>query len=132
MKIDLFRHAQSELNVGVQKRNINLTDVGIQQAKELTGDYDIVIVSELKRAQQTLEHSKITFKHKIITKECSEIGEPWETSKQFRERVRKFHSSLKAFEPTQRVAVITHYFFIMTMTGYALDNAEKIEWDPNL
>lgn len=54
------RHAQSYENIGVSRIDSPLTDYGVEQAKLLTGNYDCVIVSPLRRAIETLHYSNIT------------------------------------------------------------------------
>ena len=60
MNITVMRHAQSTHNAsGDNSWNVGLTEEGRLQAREVSGEYDLVICSTLRRAQQTLEFSSI-------------------------------------------------------------------------
>ena len=54
------RHAESQGNVGSNTIDSPLTPAGIEQAKLLSGHFDLVVVSPLRRAQETLHYSRIT------------------------------------------------------------------------
>ncbi len=59
--ITLVRHAQSEAQA---KQNQDMYDPGItnlgkEQASNVEGHFDLVIISTLKRTKETLEHSKV-------------------------------------------------------------------------
>ena len=132
MPIHLIRHAESQNNVGGRIWNCDITENGRQQASKLQGHYDLVIVSELKRAQETLKHSNITFDSKIVTKDCAEMGELHKEDKPlFQERTLKFREYLKTLDSNKNIAVVSHYFFVYTMSGLHMPNAHKIEdWSP--
>ena len=60
--ITLLRHAESTYNLyNLDEINCDLSDNGVKQAFKLKGHYDMVIVSPLKRAMNTLKLSKITY-----------------------------------------------------------------------
>ena len=56
--LHFLRHAESVYNANQENKmfNCGLTDKGILQASQLTGDYDLVIVSPLKRTSDTLKY----------------------------------------------------------------------------
>ncbi len=62
--VTIIRHGQSKQNAGQCKnddelRNCALSDVGKEQSKNLNQNFDVVIVSPLKRAIETYENSNI-------------------------------------------------------------------------
>lgn len=76
-KLTFIRHGESELNANLvpfNSENIDclLTQNGIDQAKTLTGAYDLVILSDYRRAMLTYCYSKISAKDVII---CDLFGE---------------------------------------------------------
>ena len=73
MRVDFLRHAESIFNRDLtSEKDCALTDKGIQQASQVTGEYDIVICSIMKRACQTLENSQITYGRLLFTDLCRE------------------------------------------------------------
>jgi len=54
-------------------RDTSLTDYGKRCASLLTGQYDVVICSTLRRARQTLDYSQITYGNLIFSDLCREI-----------------------------------------------------------
>ena len=65
--VTLIRHAESHFNAGNYKtdeeiRNCRITNLGIQQAKQLNQSFDIVVLSPLKRAMETYLNSNIKTK----------------------------------------------------------------------
>ena len=66
-KIYFIRHAQSLGNIGKKDMlDCALTKEGREQAKELSGHYDVVYCSPLRRTKETLHYSKITYDKIII------------------------------------------------------------------
>ncbi len=58
--VTVLRHGESEYNVGNRDlKDCGITDKGRQQAAGLTGHYDLVVCSPLRRARETLEHSQV-------------------------------------------------------------------------
>lgn len=73
-QIYFMRHAQSKANIGLTtEANSPLSLAGQQQAMNLTGDYDLVLTSPLRRAIQTLAFSSITYRKHMICADCREI-----------------------------------------------------------
>ena len=65
--IYIIRHVESEFNkTRIKKRNCGITEDGKLNAHELKGHYDIVLQSPLKRCEETLKYSNITYGKKII------------------------------------------------------------------
>lgn len=126
MEISFLRHTQSVFNRDlVSGKNCCLTDVGIQQAKQITGDYDIIICSILKRARETLQYSQLTAKKLHFTDLCREVRvDPGdflededetklETEEEIHHRIKQFKQYLKEkVDPGQKVLVICHRDFI--------------------
>lgn len=70
----VLRHAESEYNVFETASsapepgpNCNITEHGKLQASKLTGSFDLIVCSPLKRCMQTLERSKIKSDHLLIS-----------------------------------------------------------------
>jgi broad specificity phosphatase PhoE len=65
--ISIVRHMESEFNkTNIDNINCGITEKGKDDAKKLSGHYDLVLVSPLKRCQETLQYSNITYDQKII------------------------------------------------------------------
>jgi broad specificity phosphatase PhoE len=139
--ITLVRHGESECNVGIFKLDPDITENGRMQAKNLSGEYDLVIISNLARTRQTLQYSKITYKELIVSDLCREyrgghigdhvLGEEIFTEgiASLYERVIKFREFVKSLMNThQRILVISHGIFISYFTGIqrVLDNCESM------
>lgn len=62
-----MRHATSIYNqTKADIIDCELSQDGIKQASQLTGHYDLVITSPLKRSIQTLEYSQITYNERKV------------------------------------------------------------------
>ena len=61
------RHAESLGNVGHDIVDPYLTKTGQEQASQLSGHYDCVIISPLRRCIETLHYSQLTYDHIHIT-----------------------------------------------------------------
>lgn len=61
--VTLLRHAETDFNTGADKtsRNVSINSVGEAQATALTGHFDIVLCSPMRRCKQTLTLSSITY-----------------------------------------------------------------------
>jgi len=144
MKVKFIRHAQSEFNVGINKKDPNLTDFGKMQALILEGEYDLVIVSPLKRTKQTLECSRIKYKHLVEMNDCREYSDGAicnsrededfsESHDEFIRRVNRFKSDLRNIiekEGYQSVAVISHACFMCVACNVnGVNNCQTIEID---
>lgn len=137
--IRFIRHAESTFNNGkeLNKANVDITMKGVMQAKQLEGDYDLIICSTMKRARQTLDSSKITYNDIIFTYLCREYNitpghpanqyshtEKPETLEEANERRKLFIELLKDMSKTyKRIAVVSHHGFIRSITGESLNNA---------
>jgi broad specificity phosphatase PhoE len=137
------RHAESEANrLGADAvgKDSCLSDLGRQQAQTLTGHYDVVIVSSLRRSRETLEHSQCTYGQLIVSDLCREMlgGSvsdylDHEDHKTLRETPRQGKQRYGAFvrkckELTDKglnVLVITHYCFVAMHTGHRLSNTHS-------
>lgn len=128
IKITIIRHAQSNFNAGLCKtsdelRNCGLTELGKQQAMTLNQNFDILLVSKLKRAIETYKNSNITAEKIIFTdlvrkqKEDHTLnfleGEEIipETPDQVRQRAREAIAFIKTLN-SNNVGIISHGFFI--------------------
>ncbi|KAJ4458062.1 hypothetical protein PAPYR_6331 [Paratrimastix pyriformis] len=71
----LLRHCESEFNSGKDKlgHDVPLTERGFAQAALIEGVFDVVALSPLRRAQQTLYSSKIKAHQIIVLPELREI-----------------------------------------------------------
>lgn len=126
MEITFLRHAQSIFNRDkTSEKDCDLTDVGIEQAKQLTGTYDIIVCSILKRAKQTLQYSELKSTKLYFTDLCREVrvdicdyleGEDEtqkETEEEVQQRIRDFKEFLlERWIPGQTVLVICHRDFM--------------------
>lgn len=126
MDVTFLRHAQSVFNRDLTSdKDCELSELGLQQASQLKGQYDIIICSILKRAKQTLHSSNLDSKHLYFTDLCREVrrdicdfldGEDetkLETEEELRKRIQEFKAYLKSkVPPGQSVLVICHRDFI--------------------
>jgi broad specificity phosphatase PhoE len=126
MEVTFLRHAQSVFNRDLtSEKDCDLSDLGIQQAEEVSGYYDVIICSILKRAKQTLLHSNLTSKQLHFTELCREVrrdicdfleGEDetkLETESELQKRMNEFKQFLRSkVSPGQSVLVICHRDFI--------------------
>ena len=74
--IYLLRHAQSEANccTGIlMKRDASITDVGKKQAAKVTGDFDLVVISPMRRCHETLENTQITYRDIVVDEDAREM-----------------------------------------------------------
>ena len=126
MKVQFLRHAESIFNAtGISEKDCNLSEKGVKQAEEVSGYYDIVICSTMKRACSTLDHSNLTYGRLIFTDLCrekkvdicdfypDEDETQLETEEQLQTRIRAFLYLLKSqASQYQSVLVISHKDFI--------------------
>lgn len=152
----LLRHCQSVFNKDPKSTELDcpLTPKGIQDASQLSGTYDIIVHSPLKRAIQTLTHSHMQATDSIIetslvkerkTDMCDFLeGEEqiYETEEQLMERINMFSKWIHdrcttgVEKEKKSVLVITHADFIFYLPssmskgerfGTWLDNGEKLK-----
>jgi hypothetical protein len=136
--IILLRHCESTANkYGDNSYDVPLTKEGIKQAKGLSGYYDLVIVSPLKRALETLYNSKIKYGELLISPLCRENmsyrcslmkGEKYfETKSDLDKRIFLFKQLLINLSHIyDKILVISHTEFMGKMTGKYLDNGKKM------
>lgn len=124
-QIYFCRHAESFENIGNTRYDSPLTDEGVKQAKLLEGDFDLVIVSHLRRTQETLQYSNITYGklyeslyfHERIFKDNKAnmrllSNDTEENDKQFSSRMQKFHDELELLCQTyKRILLIGHSYY---------------------
>ena len=142
----LIRHGESSFNANLTDDiDCNLTDLGKKQSLILgerlsENHFDLVIVSPLARALQTLEISKLIYDRMEINHLCREykidkcdflFGEKIEFEKEddVKNRCLEFRLYLESIN-CKRIAVICHSDFIYYFTsgynndGIWLDNAD--------
>lgn len=158
-EVYFLRHGESRFNAGIapDEFDCGLTDAGKQQASQLFGNVDLIIISPLRRAQETLAcATKLRYKQIWISELCRERRNVFncdyfadeaiagnaapaanstltpETDLQFGRRVLEFRSLLeilRRFFP--KILVIAHGIFIMAVTGRTtpIQNCEFFRWE---
>lgn len=128
MNIDTLRHGESVFNkYGTSGKDCSLTEKGIEQAFQISGHYDIIICSILRRCKETLENSKLSANEYIYSDLCREykidicdflVDEPIikETLEEFEARVNKFKEFIKQFN-SKKVLVVSHGDFIFYLNS---------------
>ena len=126
--ITIIRHGQSHFNAGnfntdEEVRNCRLTEVGIQQAKQLNHSFDVVIVSTLKRALETYLNSNIKCRQLITSDLIREQKEDKplnyldleeivpENAEDVRKRAREAIELIKSLE-YNNIGIVSHGYFI--------------------
>ena len=143
MRVRFLRHAESEFNRDPTscKRDCPLTELGRQQVASLHGHYSLVIVSPLLRAQQTLQHSAITYDRLELSQLVREhrvdpcdflLGEEEETAVESEAELMRRGDllllQLRGLSCEHRsVLVVSHYDLICSVTGQSLGNAEAVD-----
>lgn len=126
MEVTFLRHAQSIFNRDLtSEKNCSLTELGIEQAKQLKGDYDVIVCSILKRTKETLFYSNLTSKQLHFTDLCREVRRDicdflededetqLETDEEAEKRILLFKAYLQSkTKATDKVLVISHRDFI--------------------
>jgi broad specificity phosphatase PhoE len=138
MRVTFLRHTESEFNSDPSSttRDCPLTEFGRQQAAALTGHYPLVLVSPLLRAQQTLQHSRITFDRAEVSHLVREhrvdacdflVGEELlvETDEELMHRGDQLLRRLRHL-PYDSVLVISHCEFICSLTGESPLNGHSV------
>lgn len=154
MIITFIRHAQSLYNVmninSEHYRNCSITDFGIKQSKLLTGHFDLVILSPLRRAVETYSSSYIKNRHLIIDDKFREYRQYYcysdfldgeeiilETEAEIIQRIEECLIYLKNIQDKyndtiQYIAIISHANFIKNFFKYVynqevvLDNCQTV------
>lgn len=103
MNITFLRHAQSLYNeYNTSDRNCDLSELGKLQASQVSGHYDTIICSIMKRARRTLELSTLTYNNLVYTELCREykttIGDFLETEEFVVEKLEEFGRRLEQFK----------------------------------
>ncbi len=140
MKITFLRHCTSIFNeLKTSDKDCDLSEAGKTQAKDISGNYDIIFCSIMKRTTQTLVLSKLTGKRVIYTELCREWkrdicdflpGEDetkWETQEELEARCADFLDCVKGMaEGLEKVLVITHadFVFCLNKGDRYLENGE--------
>ncbi len=154
VKVTIIRHAQSKFNAGLCKndaelRNCSLTNFGKQQASKLNQNFDILIVSKLRRAIETYKNSdisaeKIIFSHLVREqKEGNSLNylEGEDIIPETPDEVKKRAIATKEFIKTlnsDNIGIISHYTFIayfLEVCGQSkhfLDNTSSITFELQL
>lgn len=144
MEVTCLRHAESVFNRDLtSEKDCDLSERGIQQAEQITGQYDVIICSLMKRTRQTLQYSQLSCKHLHFTELCREVrrdicdfleGEDetkLETEEEIQKRLKEFKQYLKEkTEVGQKVLIICHRDFIHELNhkkGDLPKNAEFIK-----
>lgn len=143
MKFTVLRHAISVFNeTGVSDKDCGLSAAGKEQAKLLTGQYDVVVCSIMKRCRETFAESNIVGDNIFYTEICRELkkdicdyleGEDEsvpETEEQLMRRVANFKDYLCAIYANRKILVISHGDFLNRLTGkaeVAFANAQMVE-----
>ena len=152
MEIYLLRHAESLFNTGESdERDVELSINGLSQAKLLTGHYDIIICSPLRRCLDTLKYSKITFdsliidplvRERIVENSDLMVNEirGFEDEYELFERIKMFKNKLNLMPNDKRILIVGHsdYFWYLTSYTFAglrfgkwIKNAEIIKFEQN-
>lgn len=141
MIIHLLRHAETVLNRFHQDViDCDLTEQGIEQAKQLVMEYDYIICSPLKRTKDTLKYSNIRYKNIEYNHLCREYrnhladfieGEEikFETVAEIKERVSKFKSYLRSLN-ANNILIVSHRDFIYHFTDENIQpaNVQLVKW----
>ena len=130
--IHLLRHAQSEANsyAGVlQKHDVGITERGKRQAAKVSGDFDLVVISPMRRCHETLKNSQITYKDIVVDEDARESkwypsdfkeGEEEidESVEELTERVARLRERLiELASDEKRVLLVAHYHTILYLTA---------------
>lgn len=132
MQITLLRHAESEFNVGISDEpDVDLTDKGRLQAASLTGHYDLVLCSPLRRCLETLTRSNITYdefriepllREQITNQSDLLPGETFEleSEEHLLDRIEKITLSLKGERGS--ILLVTHSDFIWYWSSHLYES----------
>ena len=138
--ITFLRHAQSLSNkYGTDTINPSLSTEGKLQAKTLTGHYDLVIISPLKRTMQTFNLSQIkanvvqysSLVREHIASNTSRLqneGNLIETNEEFNYRINQLRLFLlNESRYYKNILVVTHHGVILALTGLSVNNGTFVK-----
>lgn len=139
MNITYLRHCESTFNVDPlnDEYDCDLSPNGKIHASQLTGYYDVVICSSLKRAQKTLELSEIKYDKIFVTDLCREVRIDlcdfkqneniyFEDDEQIELRIKEFKEFIKNnVNQNETCLIISHSDFLKHMTNKDFDNGES-------
>ncbi len=143
--ITIIRHAESYFNVGQYKnpedvRNCRITPNGITQAQNLSGEYDVVICSPLKRAIETYVNSHIKCRKFMVSDLVREIQdakplnsielEPLMFEKEYDivKRAKETVDFVHEFQSSDTICIISHacfMYYILRAFGQDLSQFNK-------
>ncbi len=155
-KLHFLRHAESTHNAShgeVEEVDADLSPLGEQQAMQVTGEFDLVLCSPMRRAKKTVELSQLKYKEIKFLPDSREVrfttadlmeGENYalpETIENASERVERLIEQLKKeLTSGKSILVSTHSAIIRLITsgnllldgedddgGIRIKNAEIIE-----
>lgn len=130
--IHFLRHAQSLANIGNETIDSPLSSLGIQQSKQLTGYYDLVICSPLRRTKETLHYSNIVYDKLVINYNIREMVQNftsslileqrnnfipetetsfWKRANKFTEELQNYCRDLSKNKENSKILIISHGFF---------------------
>jgi broad specificity phosphatase PhoE len=138
----LLRHAESTYDRwNDNSRDVPLTDQGKRTASQLSGSYDLVICSTLKRSRQTLDYSKIIYGNILYTDLCREVlsghasnlynGETphTETENDLANRIKQFSQIVtSSIVKYPKILVISHEGFIYKLSSYKINMCQQIDF----
>jgi broad specificity phosphatase PhoE len=143
MKVTCLRHATSIFNeTGVSDKDCGLSESGKAQARKLSGQYNVIICSMMKRCRETMYESAIFGDNVFNNWNCREwkkdicdfVGDEdesvAETEEELTARVNVFKEYVLNFANRGSVLIISHGDFLQRFTGSAtsLKNAEMMEY----
>ena len=126
--ITIIRHAQSKFNAGEYRTeeeiaNCRLTNYGVEQSKQLNHNFDLLIISPLKRAFETYVNSNIKCKQLVVSPlvreqldgrplNCLELEEiKTESSDEVRKRAKEAVDFIRTLKE-ENIGIISHGCFI--------------------
>jgi broad specificity phosphatase PhoE len=132
-----MRHAKSMANEGTDMKDAPLSETGRIQASKLTGDYDIVIISNLRRTRETLEYSHITYESVIETPYTRELmngglanylegedpnlHETYEMLQCRADKLKRLIHYLEDVKGAKKILVISHGSFLSFLLSWRAD-----------
>ncbi len=146
MKVTFLRHCRSIYNEkNDSDKDCDLAEYGKAQAAALTGEYDIVVCSIMKRARETLRLSQIKANKIVYSDLCREHKQTIcdflpdedladkESEEAMVRRIRTFKAWMKKQwgASNKRILVVTHADFVYFLNNFTkyLDNGERMEID---
>ncbi len=142
--VTVLRHGESEYNAGNRDiKDCGITEKGRQQAATVTGNYDLVVCSPLRRARETLQHSQITYDKLIHIDEAREQRHEicdfypeeevvWETNTDMMHRMFKFKQILKDLcKSHDNILVVCHGILSRFLTATNVEGILERNENPN-